>query len=265
VPDPDGSDADEQRARPVPAGDPTSVGLPHHPGQHHPVLPGQPTETSWRPPPPPTPPVRPEHTGRWIAGLSTVIVLVAALLGAGAWLVTRALGPSVPAGFRAVETPYLRYVVPADWTPVQGEAARILGITFTGGADAPAYSCRGDGYKRGTATSTLVRTDTDPATTAAQFADQLGRAFYTDTAGHVPRVEQAEPRTTAAGTVVEATVTTAVDDGCLATRGVVAVLAAPVEGGGTALLVANVDTAGGPADSPLPDPAVVTEIVDSAG
>jgi hypothetical protein len=198
-----------------------------------------------------------------------VIVLVVAVLGGGVWLVVRALGPSVPEGYRAVETPYLRYAVPADWTPVDGQAARTLGVTFTGGADAPSYSCRGDGYKRGTATSTLVRTDSAVAEVAEQFADQLGRSFYTDTAGHVPQVALAPPRTVtvggATGAVVEATVTTAVDDGCLATSGTVGVLAVPVEGGGTALLVANVDTVGGPADAPIPDPGVVTEILESAG
>ncbi|GAA4551531.1 hypothetical protein GCM10023175_43520 [Pseudonocardia xishanensis] len=247
----------------VPAGDPTSVGVPQYPGQAHA---GQPTDTSWRPPPPPPAPVRAEHTGRWIAALSAVVVVVAGLLGAGIWLVTRSLGPSVPAGYRAVDTPYLSYAVPEDWAPVEGEASRILGVTFTGGADGPPYTCRGDGYRRGLVTSTLVRSDSDPASVATRFATQLGRTFYTDTAGQAPQVELSPPRTTAAGTVVEATVTTAVDDGCLATRGVVAVLAAPVEeAGGTAVLVANVDTVGGPADSPLPDPAIVTEVVDSAG
>jgi hypothetical protein len=198
-----------------------------------------------------------------------VIVVVLGVLGGGAWLVVRALGPSVPAGFRAVETPYLRYAVPADWTPVDGRAARILGVEFTGGADAPSYECRGDGYKRGTATSTLVRTDSDVAAVAEQFANQLGRSFYTDTAGHVPQVALAAPQAVtvggATGAVVEATVTTPVDDGCLATGGTVAVLAVPVEGGGTALLVANVDTVGGPASSPVPDPGVVTQILESAG
>jgi hypothetical protein len=286
VADPEGTD----ETRVVPAADPTEVGLPaptppsdphapqypvsdphapRYPGQAYPgaLHPGQipwtPPPTPWTPPPPPAP--RPEHTGRWIAGLSAVIVVVAAVLGSGIWLLLGSLGPSVPAGYRAVDTPYLSYAVPADWTPVDGLATRTLGVEFTGGADAPTYTCRGDGYKRGMATSTLVDTQAEPAEAAADFAGRLGQSFYTDTAGHTPDVEVSAPRSVGSGTVVEARVTTPVDDGCLATEGVVAVLAMPVASGGTALLVVNIDTVGGPSSSALPDPGIVDQVLASAG
>lgn len=246
---------------------PSDPHAPQYPGQAYPgpLHPGQapPQQTGWAPPPPPGP--RPEHTGRWLAGLTAVIVVVAAVLGSGIWLLVGSLGPSVPAGYRAVDTPYLSYAVPADWTPVTGDAARILGVTFTGGADAPAYTCRGDGYKRGMVTSTLVDTSAEPEEAAADFAGRLGRSFYTDTAGHTPDVALSAPRSVGPGTVVEALVTTPVDDGCLSTEGRVAVLAAPVESGGTALLVVNIDTVGGPGDSPLPDPEIVDLVLGSAG
>jgi len=235
---------------------PTEVGVPGHPGPLHPDHRVQ-------------APVRPEHTGRWIAGLSAVIVVVAGLLGAGVWLVTRALGPSVPAGFRAVDTPYLTYAVPADWVPVDGEATRILGVTFTGGADGPQYTCRGDVYRRGLATAALVQTGEDPVAVARRFAGELGRSLYTDSARHTPRVTLADPREVhvggATGAVVQSSATTTADDGCLATAGVVSVLAVPVAGGGTAVLVANTDTGGGPADVPLPAADTVDAIVGSAG
>jgi hypothetical protein len=292
VADPEGTD--ETRVVPaadptevgLPAADPTEVGLPSSPGPsdpHAPRYPGQaypgalhpgqvpagPPQapwgagSPWSPPPPPVP--RPERTGRWIAGLSAVIVVVAGVLAGGIWLLLGSLGPSIPAGYRPVDTPYLSYAVPGDWTPVDGVATRILGVVFTGGADAPSYTCRGDGYKRGMATSTLVDTQADPTAAATDFAERLGRSFYTDTAGHTPQVELSEPRSVGSGTVVEARVTTPVDDGCLATEGVVAVLAAPVEGGGTALLVVNIDTVGGPSGSPLPDPGTIDQVLTSAG
>jgi hypothetical protein len=264
--------------------EPTPSDAPHYPGQRYPAVPGRegepeiPGEQPWGPPPDPAagrpwapPPVEPreEHTGRWIAGLTTVIVLALAAIGGGAWFLAGALtGPTVPAGYRPVDTPYLTYAVPGDWTPLDDVAARGLGVAFTGGADAPGYVCRGDPYKRGTATSALVRSPDDPATLARRFAAEFGRSFYTSTAGRGPRVEVSEPRTVgigdATGAVVEAVSSTPVDDGCLATGGRTLVLAVPVPAGGTALLVANADTVGGPATPPLVPPETLEDIVGTA-
>ncbi|GAA2856022.1 hypothetical protein GCM10010472_11720 [Pseudonocardia halophobica] len=275
----------------VPTADATPTGrpplaasdAPHYPGQRYPAVPGRegepeiPGEQPWGPPPghgtPPswTPPAveqRQQRTGRWIAGLSAVIVLALAAIGGGAWfLVTALSGPIVPAGYRPVDTPYLTYAVPGDWTPLDDVAARGLGVAFTGGADAPGYVCRGDPYKRGTATSALVQAPDDPATLARRFAAEFGRSFYTSTAGQGPRVTLSEPRTVeigdATGVVVEAVSTTPVDDGCLATGGRTQVLAVPVAGG-TALLVANADTTGGPATPPFVPPSTVEDVIGSA-
>lgn len=276
----------------VPTADATETGrptlspsdAPHFPGQRYPAVPGRegepeiPGEQPWGPlsghgtPPQPwsPPPVerRPQRTGRWIAGLSAVIVLALVAIGGGAWfLVTVLSGPTVPAGYRPVDTPYLTYAVPDDWTPLDDVAARGLGVAFTGGADAPGYVCRGNPYKRGTATSALVQAPDDPATLARRFAAEFGRSFYTSTAGQGPRVTLSEPRSVeigdATGVVVEAVSTTPVDDGCLATGGRTQVLAVPAAGG-TALLVANADTTGGPATPPLVPPSTVDDVIGSA-
>ncbi|MEU7817439.1 hypothetical protein [Pseudonocardia sp. NPDC049154] len=271
----------------IPTADATETGrpvlaasdAPQYPGQRYPAVPGRegepeiPGEQPWGPPPghawsPPSVERREQRTGRWIAGLSAVIVLALAAIGGGAWfLVTALSGPTVPAGYRPVDTPYLTYAVPGDWTPLDDVAARGLGVAFTGGADAPGYVCRGDPYKRGTATSALVQAPDDPATLARRFAAEFGRSFYTSTAGQGPRVTLSEPRTVeigdATGVVVEAVSTTPVDDGCLATGGRTQVLAVPVAGG-TALLVANADTTGGPATPPLVPPSTVEDVIGSA-
>ncbi|GAA4710943.1 hypothetical protein GCM10023215_61290 [Pseudonocardia yuanmonensis] len=293
-PDPGPAPAAEQPTTAVPVdreptAPPTETGVPaadapHYPGQRYPAVPGRegepeiPGEQPWGPPPPYAtahrswaPPVEPreERTGRWIAGLTAVIVLALAAIGGGAWLLGSALsGPTVPAGYRPVATPYLTYAVPADWTPLDDVAARGLGVAFTGGADAAGYACRGAPYKRGTATSALVRAPDDPATLARRFAAEFGRSFYTSTAGRGPRVEVGRPRTVeigdATGVVVEAVSTTPADDGCLATGGRTLVLAVPVPAGGTALLLANADTAGGPATPPLVPSQTVEDIIGTA-
>ncbi|MCE3555036.1 hypothetical protein LWC33_26730 [Pseudonocardia sp. RS11V-5] len=276
---------DEPR-RPAEGPEPTPSDAPQYPGQRYPAVPGRegepeiPGEQPWGPLPPfdipPqsagswAPPVeqREQHTGRWIAGLTAVIVLALAAIGGGAWFLGAALsGPTVPADYRPVETPYLTYAVPGDWTPLGGVAARGLGVAFTGGADAPGYVCGGAPYKRGTATSALVQAPDDPATLARRFATDFGRSFYTSTAGQGPRVAVSEPRTVeigdATGVVVEAVSTTPTDDGCLATEGRTAVLAVPAAGG-TALLVANADTRGGPASPLLVPPSTVDDIIGTA-
>ncbi|MCE0765686.1 hypothetical protein LWC35_22670 [Pseudonocardia kujensis] len=277
-------DAPDEPRRPAGGPEPTPSDAPQYPGQRYPAVPGRegepeiPGEQPWGPPDTPPqsepswapPPVerREGHTGRWIAGLTAVIVLALAAIGGGAWFLATALsGPTVPAGYRPVATPSLTYAVPGDWTPLDGVGARGLGVAFTGGADAPGYVCRGNPYKRGTATSALVQAPDDPATLARRFAADFGRSFYTSTAGHGPRVEVGAPRTVeigdATGVVVEAVSTTPGDDGCLATEGRTAVLAVPTAGG-TALLLANADTAGGPPTPPLVPPSTVDDVIGTA-
>jgi hypothetical protein len=66
------------------------------------------------------------------------------------------------------------------------------------------------------------------------------------------------------GQLAEVTVTTPVDDGCLATGGTILVLAVPAAGG-SSVLVVNGDTAGGPVDAPpVPPRGVLDAMIASA-
>lgn len=246
---------------PWPGGPPTQVGSPWGPppGGPHP---------GWGPPPPP-----PARRGRLVALLAVGVLLLAALGVGGYLLVTRTSdGPAVPADFRPVTTPTLGYAVPPGWQD-SAVAGSVLGAPLEGRVDAPGYEC-GDGrYLRGMVASAFVPGERPAAAVATAFARETGSAFYSTAGGALPEVRVSDARPVdvggAPGRLVEATTRTPVDDGCLATAGTVLLLAVPTTGPdgspGTAVLIVNGDTAGGPADAPaIPDRATLDAVLASA-
>jgi len=223
----------------------------------------------WFPQPIPPPPSR--GRGHWVA-LFAVITIVLTGLGIGTFLLVHG-GPATaptPANFQTVRTPFLTYAVPPDWDTANAPQI-FLGAEFIAVADAPGYECGGQRYLRGSATSALVETTRPAADMAYAFARGLGDGFYTSNSGMPPEVIVSLARAVdvagAPGTLVEATIRTPADDGCLATEGTVLVLALPAagpSGNATALFVVNGDTAGGPATPPVLTRETLDAIVHSA-
>lgn len=253
---------------------------PYPPGTGHLPGPGYPQQTGWGPPPwPPPPPPPRRRTGRVVA-LVLAGTIVLAGLGVGTFLAVRGAtgapgsiaGAEPPVSFRDVRTPFLSYAVPSDWDVAGNvEDPTALGLAFTGTAAGAAYDCAGESYLRGVVSSTLVPDASPPAEIAGVFARELGRSYYSGDAGE-PEVTVRTPRVVdvggVTGSVVEATVRTATDDGCLATEGTVLVLAVPAAGPdgapSTALLMVNGDVSGGPAEPASPDRTTLDAIVGSA-
>ncbi|MCW0214573.1 MAG: hypothetical protein OJJ54_14535 [Pseudonocardia sp.] len=221
----------------------------------------------------------PRRRGRTAAFVTVAVLVVLALVaGAGALLGGRLgrSGPEIPASFQPVRTDFMTYSVPPNWTLTPTGGPSVLGVSFGGRADAPPYTCRGDSYVRGSASSALISDRSDPARLAAQFAAQIATQSYTGTAGQEPAVTIVSTTpvqvpgpgaTETTGSLVEVRATPPSDDGCLGTEGVVLVLAVPATVGGrtgTALLTSGVDTAGGPADPPVPPRQDMDLIVSSA-
>jgi len=238
---------------------------------------GSPTQDggpAWGPQQPPWggPPQR--RNGGLIA-LVVVGVLVLAGLGVGAYLLvntTSSAAPAVPADFRTVTTPTLIYAVPPGWLD-SANVLSLLGAPLEGRADAPGYTCADAPYFRGLAASTFVTGERPAGSVATALAREAGRAFYQSATGAAPDVEVSAPRpfdvAGAEGQLVEATARTPVDDGCLATTGTVLLLAVSTTGPegarGTAVLLVNGDTAGGPPSAPpLPDRATLDAVLASA-
>lgn len=204
--------------------------------------------------------------------LFAVVAIVLGGLGVGTFLLVRG-GPttaSTPANFQTIRTPFLVYAVPPDWNTA-APAQTLPGAEFVGAADAPGYECGGERYLRGSATSALIDTMQPAEDVAAAFARALGGGYYTSNSSAPPEVIVGPGRAVdvagARGTLVEATIRTPADDGCLATRGTLLVLALPAggpSGNATALLVVNGDTAGGPAAPPVPTRETLDAIIDSA-
>ncbi|MGH3566123.1 MAG: hypothetical protein ACRDRH_08845 [Pseudonocardia sp.] len=225
-----------------------------------------------RPSPQPLPSPQPRGRGHWMA-LFAVVAIVLSGLGLGTFLLVRggSTAASTPANFQTVRTPFLIYAVPPDWNTA-APPQTLPGAVFIGAADAPGYECGGQRYLRGSAASALVETTRPAADVAATFARALGGGYYTSNSGTPPEVIVSPGRAVdvagAPGTLVEATVRTPEDDGCLATRGTLLVLALPAagpSGAATALLVVNGDTAGGPAAAPpVPARETLDAIVNSA-
>jgi hypothetical protein len=209
----------------------------------------------------------PKRRGRALALLALALVVAGALVAAGIVLVRDNLGsyrPAIPASYQPIATPFLTYSVPPGWTPNPAGGPFALGVGFEGRADAPSYTCRGDQYTRGSASSALVPDRGDPARLATQFATRIATQSYTGTSGREPVVTVVSTTPVqvpgpgdaeTSGSLVEVRATPPSDDGCLGTEGLVLVLAVPTTAGGqagTALLTSGVDAAGGPATPPLP-------------
>jgi hypothetical protein len=209
----------------------------------------------------------PKRRGRALALVALALVVVGALVVAGVVLVRGNLAgyrPAIPASYRPITTPFLTYSVPPGWRSNPAGGPFALGVGFEGRADAPSYTCRGNGYIRGSASSALVSDRGDPAQLAAQFATRIATQSYTGTSGRVPAVTVVSTTPVqvpgpggaeTTGSLVEVRATPPSSDGCLGTEGLVLVLAVPTTAGGragTALLTSGVDSAGGPAIPPLP-------------
>jgi hypothetical protein len=221
----------------------------------------------------------PKRRGRTIALVAVAFVVVAALVAGGIVLIRNNLGsyrPEIPASYQPITTPFMTYSVPQDWASNPAGGPSVLGVGFDARADAPSYTCRGDGYIRGSASSALISDRSDPAQLATQFATRIATQSYTGTSGRNPAVTvvsttpvqvpgPGDAETT--GSLVEVRATSPSDDGCLGTEGAVLVLAVPARVGGqtgTALLTSGVDTAGGPVAPPLSPREEMDLIVSSA-
>ncbi|WP_300008906.1 hypothetical protein [Pseudonocardia sp.] len=237
-------------------------------------------QPAWGAPPPGWPPPQPPRRERGrIVALVLVGALVLAGLGVGAFLLVRTTtagggpGSTVPADFRTVATPALTFAVPPGWEDSADAAPTlVLGAELTGLTYGPAYSCDGGAYFRGVAGVAFVAGERPPAAVAEAFGRETGRRFYGST-GAEPGVALSAPRPVdvggTTGQLVEVAVTVPVDDGCLATSGTILVLAVPAPGSGagpgTAVLLVNGDTVGGPASAPpVPDRAALDAMVASA-
>ncbi|WP_219416731.1 hypothetical protein [Pseudonocardia nigra] len=222
---------------------------------------------------PPGTPGPPDRRGRFAALLAAAAVVLAGLGTATALILDGPEpAPQAPA-VTAIRTPALTYEVPTDWTQGGTSVGNILGVDFTGVARGPAYECGGRSLVRGIAASAVLPGGVPADAMAGATARALAEGYYTSsTDGEPPEVSVSVPRAVDVGgiegSLVEATARTAADDGCLATEGVVLVLAVPVttaDGQVTALLVVNGDRAGGPGDAPpVPERAALDAIVASA-
>ncbi|WP_218597619.1 hypothetical protein, partial [Pseudonocardia oceani] len=210
--------------------------------------------------------------GRLVALVVVVGVLLLAALGVGGYLLlNRATGTAVPADFRPITTATLSYSVPPDWVD-SANSGSVLGAPLEGRADAPGYECDGNQYYRGVIASAFVPGERPAAAVAAAFARETGSSFYVSAAGAPPQVEVSDARPFEVdgvpGQLVEATSRTPTDDGCLATVGTVLILAVPTTGPdgapGTAVLVVNGDTTGGPSTAPpSPDRSTLEAVLAS--
>lgn len=198
-------------------------------------------------------------------------VVLAGLTG-GAILLIGSLRQDRAADLATVRTDFLTYGVPADWARDGEPLDNPLGLEFTGVARGTPYECGGRSYLRGVVASALLPAAPPPSAVATGAARLLASSYYTGRDETPADVTVGAPRTVDVGgiegTVVEATARAASDDGCLATDGVVLVLAVPVTGPrgerATALLVVNGDTAGGPQSPPMPARATLDAVVASA-
>lgn len=255
-------------------------GAPPGPWGPPPGQPYPPTQR-WGPNPPPGwgPPPPPLRTPRGpLVALVLVGVLVLAGLGVGTFLLVRtttstppAPGP-VPADLRTVSAGALSFGVPPGWedAPID-QPPTVLGAELSGVTFGPAYDCGGRTYYRGVTGVAFAEGERPAQDVAAAFGREAGRQYYQTTTAEAD-VRLAAPRSVdvdrTGGQLVEAT-TTVADDGCLATTGTVLVLAVPATGPGgvpgTAVLIVNGDTAGGPPSAPpVPDRATLDAMIASA-
>jgi hypothetical protein len=202
-----------------------------------------------------------------VVALVVVGLLVLGALGVGAFLLVRttAAGPTV--ALRDVTGAGLVFGVPEDWTPAPAADASVAGVPVEAAHYGPRYECGGSTFFRGFAAA-LSAPGLTPDVAARELGGLAGTSFYTPTGGVPAEVRVGAPRPVdvggTPGQLAEATITTPVDDGCLATGGTILVLAVPATGG-SSVLVVNGDTAGGPADAPpVPPRGVLDAMIASA-
>lgn len=225
---------------------------------------GAPTRGAWGAPPP----------SRGGGGRTVALVLVGALvlagLGVGAFLLVRATiagGAAVPADFRRTTAAGLTFSVPPEWTPAPGSGVAVAGTDLQGVQNGDPYACGGGDYVRVISGVALLAAGVPPAAAAEQVAREAGAVLYRTSAGELAQVSTATPRAVDAGgapaQLVEAHVR-ASPDPCLASEGLLLVLAVPVAEG-TAVLVVSGDSAGGPAGAPaVPDREELDAVIASA-
>lgn len=174
--------------------------------------------------------------------------------------------PTPEAGARLTQTvtnldARLAYDVPADWT-VTGLAREpnSLKIPFSGVATA-SYTCSGTVYRSGVAGSGAAQAEN--ATLAPREAAQTFAKVWASELYPSPAIRLGEPKTTPGGVVeVDAQVRAGGNDACAPTSGIVTVLAWPVPGGATMLMVTGATS--GPAALHPVDAATVAAIASSA-
>ena len=246
-------------------GPPPGWGQPGPPGWGQPPGPWG-AAGSWGAPARSAPPPR---GGRALA-LVLVGALVLAGLGVGAFLLVRATiagGDAVPADFRRTTAAGLTFSVPPEWTPSPGSGLTVAGAAVQGVQNGDPYACGGAEYVRVFSGVALLAAGVPPAAAAEQVAREAGAVLYRTGAGELAQVSTGAPRAVDAGgapaQLVEARVR-ASPDPCLASEGLLLVLAVPVAEG-TAVLVVSADSAGGPAGAPaVPGRAELDAVIASA-
>jgi hypothetical protein len=186
-------------------------------------------------------------------------LLVLGGLGVGAFLLVRTTTAERAVALRDATGAGLTFGVPADWTPETDPEAPVAGLPVEGAHYGPRYECGGRTYFRGIAAA-LAAPGPASDVVVQELARLAGTSFYSSAGGAPAQVLVGPPRTVdvggTPGQLTEATITTAADDGCLATGGTLLLLAVPVSSG-TSVLLVNGDTTGGPPDAP-PAPARAT-------
>lgn len=164
----------------------------------------------------------------------------------------------------------LAYEVPPDWNPApEGTVGdEQLGVALGDVARVGDYRCDGQPYSRGLVGSVAVAPGSDSlAEVARRLAEGFAVSLYATPDGPPAQV-QAEAvssvrRDDLRYATVAARVSSSSDGSCLATEGMVQVLALDA-GSAVVALVVNGDTAGGPASPPPPSADVLREILGSA-
>lgn len=226
----------------------------------------------WGGPYDPPLPAPPRRSRRTLVTLLLVGALALVGLGVGVVLLIGELRPGGSANLADIRTDTLTYGAPEEWIRDDTPLNDSLGLQYAGVARAPGYDCGGGSYLRGLVASSVLPGAHPADAVATTIASTLATDYYTQGDGATPTVTLGPTRTVdvsgTPSTLAEADVETTVGDGCLATSGVVLVLAVPITGAdGTeavALLVVNGDTAGGPDTTPAVERSVLDAIVASA-
>ncbi|MFC5052592.1 hypothetical protein [Saccharothrix xinjiangensis] len=172
----------------------------------------------------------------------------------------------VKSGWNCLPVPALSYSydVPKGWSPRSGSATveGMVDVRLTGLSLVDAYDCGDGGFTRGGAGGVVVP-QTDLTAAAKDFAQKLGTQFYRS--APQSEVKLGEPKAVKLGDIegvqVDATITTSGDE-CLATKGMVKVLALKGDRG-YHVFFANGDLEGGPAQPKPVAEADLQAMVDS--